>query len=204
MSKKIVILGGTFNPPHIAHVEIIEYIHQQLNTQLVYVIPAIAWQKKHIIAPYHRLAMTQLTYAHLNYVDVNSMEIDAQTPSYTIETLKNIKALHPETQLYFIIGYDQLLNLNTWYEWQNLHDYAHIYIVKRKNTENNIQILSQDIHLHIVSNAQCFTLSKWQPTCISSTYIRSLLQQKQWNKVAPYLHKNVIDYIRYHKLYSQL
>jgi nicotinate-nucleotide adenylyltransferase len=203
MPNKIAILGGTFNPPHIAHIQIIQCIHRLLNVNTVHVIPAIAWQKQNVVSAEHRLNMLQLACANLSYVHINTIEIDAQKPSYSIETLQKLQLLHPQDTLYFIIGYDQLLNLNTWHTWQELHHYAHIFVVQRSFLVNNIdhQTLAPDIALHIKKYAKQFTLSMWQPPNISSTHIRSLIKQHDWENAALYLHADVLNYIQLHQLY---
>jgi len=200
--KKIAIFGGTFNPPHIGHQQIIKYLINKIQLEKLYIIPSMPWQKTNILNSMHRINMCRLCFNNISSnIYIDDFEINKPAPSYTIDTLKYFKNLYPNNELIFIIGFDQLANLNSWKEWQKLFNYANFYIIKRADIDTNINkeimaFIQQDNFL-----GKKLIVDDWQPFNISSTIIRSLIASKKYNLLNNYLDKNVLKYIIDNSLY---
>jgi nicotinate-nucleotide adenylyltransferase len=112
------VFGGAFDPPHQAHVALVEAAIEQLRLDLVHVLPTgRAWHKPRDLTPsVHRLAMTRLAFAHLPKVVVDDREISRTGPSYTVDTLHELQAQWPQAQLFLLIGDDQRRSLSSWHQ----------------------------------------------------------------------------------------
>jgi nicotinate-nucleotide adenylyltransferase len=112
------LLGGTFDPPHIGHLQIAEAARRKLCLDEVVFIPAgLPWVKASMkVTPAcHRLEMIKLATAGLPYFTVNDIEVKRPGPSYTWQTLQELKSQYPEDELYFILGWDNLSSLPSWH-----------------------------------------------------------------------------------------
>jgi len=116
--KRLGVLGGAFDPPHQAHVALVEAAIAQLQLDQVRVLPTgQAWHKpRDLTDAVHRLAMTRLAYQHLSQVVVDEREIRRPGPSYTVDTLHDLQADFPQTQLYLLLGDDQRRSLSSWHQ----------------------------------------------------------------------------------------
>ncbi|NLC23405.1 MAG: nicotinate-nucleotide adenylyltransferase [Oxalobacter sp.] len=131
----IVILGGSFDPVHAGHIAIAEYFCHLFQTRILRLIPAgNPWQKPALHASAtQRIDMLKLAFeANLLSVTIDRQETERTGPSYTIDTLRAIRAeTGDRVSLVFILGADQLLNLNTWHQWKALFEFAHIAVASR-------------------------------------------------------------------------
>ncbi len=131
--QKIGVFGGAFDPPHKAHVALAKSAIEALGLDELRIIPTgQAWHKaRDLSAPEHRLAMTQLAFAEVPRVVVDSREIERSGPSFTIETLRSLQSENPEAQLHLIMGADQFAAFRQWHEWQAIVSLAIICIAAR-------------------------------------------------------------------------
>jgi nicotinate-nucleotide adenylyltransferase len=112
------LLGGTFDPPHIGHLQIAEVARRKLCLDEVVFIPAgLPWVKASMkVTPAcHRLEMIKLATAGVPYFTVNDIEVKRPGPSYTWQTLQELKSQYPGDDLYFILGWDNLSSLPSWH-----------------------------------------------------------------------------------------
>jgi nicotinate-nucleotide adenylyltransferase len=107
--QRIGVLGGAFDPPHVVHVALAEAACAQLQLDALHVIPTgDAWHKtRTLTAAEHRIAMTRLAFAHIPQAVVDTREIARSGPTYTVDTLRELRAEYPDAQLYLIMGADQ-------------------------------------------------------------------------------------------------
>ena len=117
---RVGLIGGTFDPIHYAHLAVAEEVYVALNLTEMVFIPA--GQPPHksgqeCTESHHRLAMVQLAIASNPHFTLSRVEIDRQGPSYLVDTLR---ILHdqwgPDTELFFVIGWDSLEEFHTWYK----------------------------------------------------------------------------------------
>ena len=127
------MFGGAFDPPHKAHVALATTAIEALGLDELRIIPTgQAWHKaRGLSAPEHRLAMTQLAFAGVPRVVVDSRELERAGPSFTISTLRDLQSENPDAQLYLIMGSDQFAAFRQWYEWQAIVSLAIICIAAR-------------------------------------------------------------------------
>jgi nicotinate-nucleotide adenylyltransferase len=114
---KLALFGGSFNPPHIGHLIVIECVRDALHLDKIMFIPSAQTPNKHntLLAPaLARLAMTQLAVEHNPAFEVSDIELQRKGISYTIETINEISALYPRASLSLIIGADNLIEFETW------------------------------------------------------------------------------------------
>ena len=116
--QRLGVFGGAFDPPHRAHVALVEAAVAQLQLNHVHVLPTgQAWHKpRHLSDAAHRLAMTRLAFAHVPQVVVDEREILRTGPSYTVDTLHELQSEYPQAQLYLLLGDDQRRSLSSWHQ----------------------------------------------------------------------------------------
>jgi nicotinate-nucleotide adenylyltransferase len=131
----VVVLGGSFDPVHNGHVALATWFTDLLAPAELRIIPAgNPWQKNGLHASAaDRVAMLERAFAGLKHaVSIDQQEIHRHTASYSIDTLRILRAeVGPVTSIVFLIGADQLQKLHTWREWRTLFDYAHICVASR-------------------------------------------------------------------------
>jgi nicotinate-nucleotide adenylyltransferase len=132
--KAIGLLGGTFDPIHFGHLRMAEELAEALDIGQVRFIPA--GSPPHRGRPRaesrHRLEMARWAVAGNPRFILDSREIAKDSPSYSVETLAELRAELPAgTPLVLFMGSDAFLGLTTWHEWRKLFDLAHIAVAHR-------------------------------------------------------------------------
>ena len=111
------LFGGTFDPPHVGHLALAEWAREQLRLDRVLFIPAGRpphKRRRPISSPAARLAMIRLaTRGHPGF-GVSTLELEADGPSFTVDTLRAIGARHPRARLFLLVGADSLDEFRTW------------------------------------------------------------------------------------------
>ena len=120
MKQRVGVMGGTFDPIHLGHLAIAEAAFIEFQLEKVIFIPAcepVHKPKWAITEAKHRFAMTLLATAANPHFHVSSIEIDRSGPSYTSETLAELKSQFGEdTEIFFILGADAIADLPTWHD----------------------------------------------------------------------------------------
>lgn len=197
---RLGLYGGAFDPPHSAHVRLVEELVRQCRLDRVWVIPTgQAWHKSRpLTAAGHRLAMTREAFAPLPEVVVDDREIRRNRPSYTVETLLELQAEHPAAQWFLLMGEDQWVNFGTWRRWEEIAQIAQIVVARRPmqagdGAKYHIEHSSQ---LSAATSPSPLWLN-WQPDTTSSTALRA--QSPSDEKQLP---AAVARYISEHALYT--
>ncbi|MFH1061334.1 MAG: nicotinate-nucleotide adenylyltransferase [Candidatus Omnitrophota bacterium] len=191
--KRIGILGGTFNPVHFGHLAIAAAAKEQAKLDLVIFIPARVPPHKNpqnLIDSKLRYEMTQLAISDNKEYTISNIEIKKETVSYSVETLKQIKKIYPQAEIFFIIGSDSVPELKTWRLINEIFKLCCFIVAKRPDFErfDNSDLPNSAVILNgIYPN-------------ISSTRIRELL--KQGLAVEDLVPEPVIKYIKENKLYK--
>ena len=120
--QKVGILGGTFDPPHIGHLVLAEYAVSALDLDCVFFVPAAdpphKWRVR--VSIDHRLPMLECAIADNDRFTISRVDVDRPGPHYTVDTVRILQEQYPDTEFYFLMGGDSLLNLPSWYQPQEL------------------------------------------------------------------------------------
>ena len=197
---KIGLMGGTFNPIHLGHLLISEYIRINFPLDKIIFIPSGNPPHKdnnEIILPHHRLKMTMLATNSNPYFEVSCIEINRLGKSYTVETIDEFKRIYRKDELYFVIGADSLYNLENWRNPERLFNITNFIVVGRNNLEDkNILVRIAELNNKYGANIQYIDGPIIQ---ISSTDIRINIKN---NKSIKYLVPEMVEkYIKDNKLY---
>lgn len=132
---RLGVLGGTFDPVHLAHLVLGEVAREDLDLDRVLFVPTgQPWRKagREIAAASDRMAMLRLATAGNSYFDVSTLEVDRDGPSYTEVTLEALlKEYGKETELFFIIGRDSLLDFPHWHDPRRIAELATLVVADR-------------------------------------------------------------------------
>jgi nicotinate-nucleotide adenylyltransferase len=129
------ILGGTFDPIHLGHCRLAEETGEDLQLEKVFLIPAAApphKERQPITSFQHRLEMTRIAVQGSSVLEALDLEGRRQGLSYSIETLRELhEGFKPDPEIFFILGMDAFLEIDTWKEYTKLFDYAHFVVIDR-------------------------------------------------------------------------
>ncbi len=151
--KKIGILGGTFDPPHVGHLKLASHFAKAFHLDELLLIPSgEPWQKGSGITPAEiRFQLTEaagidLARAFLylqipTQIGIDRIEIDRAGPSYSIDTAKSLRErFGPEASLIWLVGADSLIQLPSWNSWRDLFQYINFAVASRPNYDLNAEM----------------------------------------------------------------
>jgi nicotinate-nucleotide adenylyltransferase len=130
---RLGVFGGAFDPPHRTHVALVEAALAQLRLDELRIFPTgDAWHKTRTLSPAaDRLAMAELAFGSIPRVVVDPREVQRAGPTYTLDTLRELKREFPQAQPVLIMGSDQAVALPTWHGWQEILAIAIVSIAER-------------------------------------------------------------------------
>jgi nicotinate-nucleotide adenylyltransferase len=131
---RLGILGGTFNPPHLGHLLCASEAASQLQLDRVLLVPVAAPPHKEAVGDpgaRERYELCRLAVADDERLEVSRLEIDRGGPSYTVETLTELRARHPQDELTFIVGGDMALAFRSWREPDRILELATLAVAER-------------------------------------------------------------------------
>ena len=188
--RRVGILGGTFNPPHLGHLIMAQQVGDQLGLDEVRFMPDAQpphVDEKKTIAVEDRANMVQEAIVDNPLFRLETAEIERGGKSYTYETMKFLKAKHPDTQYYFIIGGDMVDSLHTWYHIDELVKLVTFVGIKRTGYPTTSQYPVIWVDAPLID--------------ISSTQIRQKISHG--HSVRYLVPEAVAAYIKEHHLYEQ-
>jgi nicotinate-nucleotide adenylyltransferase len=187
------ILGGTFNPPHIAHLIVAQEVREAMDLDEVVLVPTSvhAFKGPASADPRHRAAMTELAVAGDPRLAVDRIEIQRGGVSYTVDTLRALRQRERGTDWTLILGRDNLEELSQWREVQALPDLAGVVVTTRAG-------LSMPERLPF--GGRC-TLVDVPSLEVSSTAIRERIARGR--SIRYWVPPAVEAYIREHDLYRE-
>jgi nicotinate-nucleotide adenylyltransferase len=128
------LFGGSFNPPHVAHLIVAEVVRDQFDLEEVWWIPNATPPHKspdELVAPSHRLAMTERATAGNDAFRVCNIEIERDGVSYTVDTVRALQERHPDTDFGLILGSDSLDSFARWHRPDEIADRVPLVVYKR-------------------------------------------------------------------------
>lgn len=194
MSTKAVIFSGSFNPVHIGHTAIANYVIEFAQADEVWFIvsPQNPFKVNSGLLDFeHRFNMAKLALKGLDLpIIVSDVEEALPKPSYTINTLETLTAKYPDKEWSLLIGSDNLVNLHNWRDYDKIATGYQLLVYPRLGYDNKALYAK---HNAIKLDAPIIE--------ISSTFIREALQ-KGYN-LNGFIHPDVSKYIKKHKLYLE-
>ena len=192
---KIGIFGGTFNPPHKGHVRLAREAAERLGLNKMLIIPSCIPPHKipgKLASGDDRLEMCRLAFED-SFFEISSMELDRGSKSYTVETLRELKEIYPDEELYFIIGSDMLATFNQWYCWEEILELAFICAASREKG------FEPDLSEYTAEQREKFILLDIEPFEVSSTQLRRIIAREAETDL---LDGTVRQYIEANNLYD--
>lgn len=188
------ILGGTFNPPHIAHLIVAQEVREAMDLDEVVLVPTSvhAFKGPASANPRHRAAMTELAVAGDPGLGVDRMEIQRGGVSYTVDTLRALREREPETDWTLILGRDNLEELTEWREVDALPELARVVVTTRAGLA---------VPERLPFGGRC-TLVDVPSLEVSSTAIRERVARGR--SIRHWVPPAVEAYIREHDLYREV
>ena len=184
---RILIYGGTFNPPHAGHVRAVQAAAEALGPGRILLIPAAIPPHKALAdgSPdgEERLALTRLAAAEIPGAEASDIELRREGKSYTSDTLRALKEMYPEDELIFLLGTDMLLTLPDWHEPEIICSLASVAVFSRE-TGREAEIARGAERLRRELSATVYVLSG-EPVEVSSTQLREMLCRREGAELLP-------------------
>ena len=131
-APRIGVMGGTFDPIHHGHLVAASEVAQSFGLDEVIFVPTgLPWQKDKVTESEHRYLMSVIATASNPRFTVSRVDIDRDGPTYTIDTLRDLKSARPDAELFFITGADAIAQIIGWRDHDELWDLAHFVAVSR-------------------------------------------------------------------------
>ena len=135
---RLGLFGGTYNPIHQGHVQAAQIVRDRFNLDQVWFIPSHIPPHKssdEIVSPDHRMNMVRLAVTGLPGLIPSSIEIEDEGTSYSILTLGKIKKHYPSARLFFILGVDAFLEIDTWRAYEQVMEQCLFIVISRPGYE---------------------------------------------------------------------
>ena len=198
---RILLYGGSFNPPHLGHIRSARTAAEALRPDKTLLIPAAIPPHKRLAAETpdrtDRFRMTALAADQIPGCEASDIELCREGPSYTSDTLRQLRERYPAAELVFLMGTDMLLSIESWHEPEVIMALAGLAVFARE-TGREGEIAAQAAHLREKYGATVYVLDG-EPVPVSSTKIRALLPERQGRE---YLPDGVYEHIIRHRLYG--
>ena len=199
--ERIGIYGGTFNPPHIGHILAASQAIETLKLDKLLLIPDRIAPHKDLpdnsATPEQRLEMLRIAAAGIPKMEVSSLELDREGPSYTFETVSQLRLRHPQAELFLLMGADMFLSFENWRRAEQIAREVTIAVAYRGDKGEREAIEAQK---NLLEEKGYRILVLENPIhSISSTQLRRLLA---FRCAGEFLPKGVEDYILSNGLYD--
>ena len=197
--KKMGLLGGTFDPIHQGHIEMMERLEKALDLDGVVLMPTFVPPHKireSMASGQHRLAMCRMAAEGHPTWQISDLELTREGASFTVVTLTTLCQQSPDTRWYLITGADMFMTFDQWYRFDDLKKLVTVCTVPR----DDVSIEQLELRSAELREMGCDTfVSDWRPVDISSTLIRS--RAAEGLSLEELVPAKVEEYIREHGLY---
>ena len=201
MKDRIVIFGGTFNPPTRAHLDIATEALYYLDAEKVLFVPVSdLYKKDDVEISYHRVNMLNLAIGNFRRLEIDFTEVDAVALTYTYETIEKIKSQYQDKELFLLIGADNLEDFKNWKNQRSIMENCSLLVVNRNNSSIDEIIESNEILTEFKDKIIEAPIEEIE---ISSTEVRNRIASGELEGLENLVDKEVIDYIVENKLYSR-
>ena len=190
----IGIFGGTFNPVHKGHFNLLKTVMNHIDFNKILILPDRIPPHKQaldLVSGEDRYNMCKLAFSDIKNAEVCDWELKQTGKSYSVLTLRHFKEIYPNDKLYFIMGSDMLLCFHQWYCYEEILKLATLVCISREDdcTENHLEEYAESLRC----KGGEIVVVKEKPFVISSSQIRDKL--KNHSDCSCYLNENVVKYI---------
>lgn len=193
-TRRIALLGGSFDPPHDAHIAIARLALDKLGVDRVLLVVAGDPYQKHAQASAEeRYEMTLLAAEGVEGVEVSRIEIERPGPSYTIDTVEELLAEDPALEIWLVLGSDAFSGITTWHRWRDLLGKVKVCVVPRPEDS-----IDEALSAAAALGADVSVIELPEPLPYSSTEIRRAVA---FGKAPEGVSPEVAEYIEEHGLY---
>ena len=177
---KVLIYGGSFNPPHLGHVDALRTAAEHIRPDRILVIPAGIPPHKTLAegspTAEQRLKLCQLAFQDIPGAEVTDLELRREGKSYTVDTLRELRQRMPEAELFFLVGTDMLLYMEHWFQFQEI--FALCTLAALPRNEGELPALQEAVdHLLRTYEEEVMLIPK-APLPMDSTTLRSDLPRR--------------------------
>lgn len=175
---KIGIYGGTFDPIHYGHIKLVQKALKEFELDFVYMVPSgNSYMKSNVLDSSKRLEMVNLAVSGIDNICVSEIEILRTGPSYSYETIMEIHEMHPEAELFFLMGEDSLQMIEQWKNPDIILKLSNLIVASRNRliSVNDLLILSE--RLEEKFGGKIFCMNFYED--ISSSDIRKRVQNHE-------------------------
>ena len=198
---RIGVLGGTFDPAHMAHIALGRAAITEADLEKLIVMPAYIQpfkQQNHVTNDEQRLEMARLAFADVSHAEVSTFETDRAEVSYTYDTLTELKKSYTQREIFFITGTDAFITIDTWYKGIDLlRNFSFVVSVRPGCIEEELNAKIAEYKEKYGTNV--VKLTTRMPD-ISSSMIRQ--RYREGKLVKGLVPENVERYIAEHGLYQ--
>ena len=181
----VAIYGGSFNPPHLAHMLAATVVLATHEVDRLLVVPTFRHPFAKALASYEdRIAMCELAMGWIPSVSVSRVEEELGGDSLTLRTLEHLQAGHPDWKLRLVLGADLLLDAPKWHKFEGVMKLAPPIVLGRTGFEGN--------------GAPPAVLP-----AISSTAVRAMIANREWEGLASLVPRKVLEHVRARGLYGR-
>ncbi len=197
---KIAVFGGAFNPVHNGHINLAKKYIELLNPDKMLIIPTANpphRDNNNFAADYHRFNMLRLAFENEKNIEISDIEFKIEGKSYTYNTVCEIEKQYENADIYLIIGEDQFLYFDKWYNWQELLQKVTLCTAERSKDE----ACKMRAFAANVLNTDKYILADFDPVVVSSSEIREKLYNNE--SVDRLIPEKVLNYINENELYGR-
>lgn len=184
---RIAIYGGSFNPPHLGHVEAALTVVNEISPDRLFIIPASIPPHKALAegspSAEERFFLTQLAFFSVPDAEVLDIELFREGRCYTADTVEELRKTFPDDELMFAMGTDMFLSFETWYKFRYLLENLTLLPMVRNDGEEK-EIASYAEYLEKEYGAKIQVL-RHEPKAMSSTDIRDMLNRRMGAEYLP-------------------
>lgn len=184
LAPVVCVFGGSFNPPHLAHVLAVAVVLARFDVARILVVPTYRHPFAKALASYDdRVKMCELAMSFLPRVEISRVEEELGGESRTLRTIEHLRAQHPEWSLRFIMGADLVLESAKWYGFDRIAGLAPPIVLGRAGVS--------------YAGAPPAVLPS-----ISSTEVRAMVGEGRWDELEPLMPRSVLAHVRAQGLYT--
>ncbi len=212
---KIGLFGGTYDPIHVGHIEIANKAMDELNLDTIYFIPTgKSYFKENVLSSDIRLNMVKSAIDSNDKFKLSDCEIKRTGNTYSIDTVKFFRKQFPDDELFFIMGMDSFRLFHKWKSYKDILELATLVVAPRTKTRSdNTQegiIDNEDVEDDTYFEEMCLNNPDaailrlhMDKIDISSTDLRNMLKNKEYDKARNYIPSKTLEYIIKEGIYNE-